>query len=320
MSNLSLLGQNLLNQPLCCTDSHALLLTAVLSGKLDISTVVDAHTGSRLNRQDMAALQQQGRIEADAKRAKRMRGPWGELIDGQYFKRSKDGRIAVIDVQGTLTRTWGAESYSGTTGYDGIKMAFDDALNDDDIKAIWFDANSPGGSTNGMIDLSKYIGAHGFQNTGKLTIGYAGDYAYSAAYSTISGCDKIYCPETGGVGSIGVIALVLSYAEMLKEEGIEAAVLRYPEEKALGHSAEPLDSNYLAGLFEEMKDIAHIFQAMVAAHRGIDVNAVAQTRGRTYMGEKAKAIGLVDAVLPEPVAWAAVEEFVKSDGGDFNVR
>jgi capsid assembly protease len=315
MKNLSLLGQNLLNQPLCCSDSHALLLAAVFAGKLDIGAVIDSHRAQEIGRPELQQMQQQGRINADAKRAKRARGPWGELIEGEYFKRSKDGRIAVIEVQGTLTRTWGAESYSGTTGYDGIKMSFDDAIRDDDIRLIWFDCDTPGGSTNGMMDLAKYIGAHNREATGKLTIGYAGDYAYSAGYATISGCDRIYVPETGGVGSIGTIALVLSYAEALKTEGVDARVLRYPDEKALSHWSEPINESYMLDLYEEMKEITHIFQAMVASHRGIDQNAVAETRGRTYRGERAKAIGLVDAVLPEPLAWAAAEEFVKADGG-----
>lgn len=315
MSKMPLLAQEFLNNPICCSASHALLLSAVFSGKMNINNVMDQVNGLQLNRQDLAAVQAQGRIDADANRAKRARGPWGELIDGQYFKRSKDGAIAVIDVLGTLTRTWGAESYSGTTGYDGIRMAFDDALRDPDIKVIWFNANTPGGSTNGMIDTSRYIAAHGFKNTGKLTVGYAGDYAYSAGFSIISGCDKIYCPETGGVGSVGTIAVVMSYADALKEEGIDARVLRYPEEKALSHPFEPLNEPFLADLHETMVEITNIFQGMVAANRGMPINAVAETRGRTYMGKHAKAIGFVDEILPEQVAWAAIEEFTKLDGG-----
>jgi ClpP class serine protease len=316
--NLTLLGQQLLQNPIMCSESMALMLAGVFSGRFKIDSMIDP-SGTQHDKAALDRMTQQGRAQADATRSKRRTGPWGELIDGEYFKRSMSGRIAVIDVHGFLTRTWGVESYSGTTGYDGIKMQFDDALRDDDIRVIWFNHDSGGGATNGNFDLARYIAGHGLAVTGKLTVGMAADYSFSASYNLLAACDKVYAPPTGMVGSVGVMALVVSYAEAMAKEGIDGRVLRYPEEKALSHPTEPIHEGYVAELYDQVRELGLMFQQMVAEHRGISVNSVAETLGRTYMGAQAKAIGFVDEVLPEPVVWAAMEEFAKLDGRKPNV-
>ena len=64
---------------------------------------------------------------------------------------SKEG-IAVIPVIGTLVRrTVGLEAQSGLTSYVGLEAQLDAALNDNSIKGILLDIDSPGGEAGGVF-------------------------------------------------------------------------------------------------------------------------------------------------------------------------
>lgn len=294
--HLPLLMQNLLNTPLCVAPSYAAMMVAALNGRLDISSLqIDDR---QMGREEMEALAARGRVDADAKRADRKSGT---IID-------RVGNVAVIQVWGTLTRTWGVGPYSGSTGYDGILMQLEDAIKDEDIKGIWLDIDSGGGTVNGLFDLVDTIFSFRSRNGGPKPI-YAmcADYAYSAAFAIGTAADKLFVPPTGGAGSVGVITLHASYKEALENEGIKVTVIREPEDKAKGTEFEDLDAETESQIRAQCKEIADIFQDKVARNMGISKASVAATKGLDYMGRHAKAIGFVSDVLPEPLAWAKLQ-------------
>ena len=113
--------------------------------------------------------------------------------------------IAVIPIHGTLVRrTVGLEAASGLTSYAGLAAQLDAALESSQVDAILLDIDSPGGESGGVFDLADRIRAAAAV---KPVWAVANDMAFSAAYALASAANRVIVSRTGGVGSIGVIAM-----------------------------------------------------------------------------------------------------------------
>jgi capsid assembly protease len=302
--DLMRVGSQLLNCPLAMHRDKASVIAAVLGGRLNIDALINEH--QRIERDEFETIAREARLEADARREERGLNAGGakEAEPKRGTILEAVGDIAVIQVWGTLTRTWGVGTYSDTTGYDGILMQLEAALADEDIKGIWLDIDSGGGTVNGLFDLVDMIYSFRASNGGPKPIwAMAADYAYSAAYAIGSAADQLFVPPTGGVGSIGVITMHASFREALEKEGIAVTIIREPELKAKASEYEDMDPDTEAQIRAQVREVASIFQGKVARNMGIPKSAVAETKGLDYMGRHAKAIGLVTDVLPEPLAW-----------------
>jgi ClpP class serine protease len=311
---LPFMMEHLFNTPVALHPAKAEMICAALSGRLNITSLENAST--KLDARALEDLASMGRrsvaftnervLELEAKRPDG--GAQAQVREVDERPYDVAGRIAIIRVWGTLTRNWGVGPYSGSTGYDGILTQILYAQNDRAVDKIWMDVNSGGGAVNGLFDLQQAIwsmnGAHG----GKPIYAMAADYAYSAAYAIAVAADKVFVPRTGGVGSVGTVALHADLSKALEEEGIKVTVIRAPKRKFRGNPYEALDEETLAHLQEQIDDTTDLFQDRVAECMGIAKSVVSETEGLDYMGRKAKAIGFVNEVLSEQEAWAKLEE------------
>lgn len=292
---------SLFNVPIAVHKAKAETICAALAGRLNIQSLADEST----------RLDERGLRDLAAMARKAPAAPGASIIGndngGRPYELTESG-IAVIRVWDTLTRTWGVGPYSGATGYDGIWTQLLYAQTDRACKAIWLDINSPGGAVDGLFDLQKGIWDMSERNGGKPIYAYAADYAFSAAYALGAAADKFFMPRTGGVGSIACIMLHADITKALDADGIAVTIFRSHDRKAIGMmGAEPLDQEEIDHIQEQVDQIGQIFVESVAAYRGISKSAVSNTRGWDYMGDQAKAIGLVNDVLTEPEAWAKLE-------------
>lgn len=298
--------QQLCNRPIAASEDHGRIIASALAGRLNISAYEDSFT--RLDAEEMARIAAGGRASADARRAAKSTSSStrsARSVRGKTFEQA--GSIAVIRVWGTLTRNWGVGPYSGSTGYDGIEIQLLDAMQDPDIKAVWLDINSGGGAVDGVFDLAELIYQMREKESGKPIWAMAADYAFSAAYCLASACDKVIVPNTGAVGSIGVITLHADITKALESEGIKVTVLRSKPRKARENQYEELDEETAAHIMAQLREIDAIFDETVARNRGISKKAVSETLGLDYIGSQAKTIGLVSDVLSEHEAWAKLE-------------
>ena len=117
---------------------------------------------------------------------------------------SPDG-IAVITISGTLVKkaSW-MDAESGLQSYEMIRGMVADARDDPGIRGILLDVDSPGGEVGGLFDLADEVHAAREQ---KPVYAVANDEAFSAAYALASSAQRLFLTRTGGVGSIGVIAV-----------------------------------------------------------------------------------------------------------------
>ena len=145
-----------------------------------------------------------------------------EVVDG----------VAVVPITGMLVHRLGIMgSALGMTGCDGIAASVGQALDDPAVRGVLLDIDSPGGEIAGCFSLADAI----FAARGRKPIwAVADEIAYSAAYAIASAADRVLVPRSGGVGSIGIIALFADVSRGLEAEGITVNVIAFGARKADG--------------------------------------------------------------------------------------
>lgn len=204
------------------------------------------------------------------------------------------GKVAVIPIHGTLVRrTSGIEAESGLASYTGIAAQLDAALASPEIAAILLDIDSPGGESGGVFDLADRIRA---ASEVKPIWAVANDMAFSAAYALASAAARVFVARTGGVGSIGVIAMHVDQSVKDAQDGVRYTAVFAGERKNDLNPHEPISNEAHAVLRAEVDRIYDLFVETVARHRGLDANAVRATEAGLFFGPDAVATGLADAV------------------------
>ena len=203
-------------------------------------------------------------------------------------------RIAVIPIYGTLVRrTQGLEAQSGLTSYAGIALALDTALADPNVAAILLDIDSPGGESSGVFDLADRIRA---ATAVKPVWAVANDMAFSAAYALGSAASRLLVSRTGGVGSIGVIAMHVDQSVKDQQDGIAYTAVFAGDRKNDLNPHAPISIEAHSFLQGEVNRIYDLFATTVAKHRGVGVNTIKSTQAALYFGADAVASGLADDV------------------------
>lgn len=202
--------------------------------------------------------------------------------------------IAVIPIHGTLVkRTLGLEAASGLTSYQDIGVMLDAALADPSVTGILLDVDSPGGEASGSFELARRVREAAAV---KPIWAVANDAAFSAAYAIASSAERIVVTETGGVGSIGVIALHIDQSVKDANDGYRYTAITAGRHKNDFSPHEPLTDTAKSELQSEVGRLYDIFVGHVAAMRGLPEMAVRATEAALYFGPNATAAGLADAV------------------------
>lgn len=283
------LADRLLNTPLLL---HPQKLDAIIAGLGQRLLGVD---GLHL---DAAELTARAVLPAEMFTTRR-----GERSDRGY--RVVDG-VAVISAMGGLVhRTKLAADSSLLIGYNDLAADLEDALAKADVHAIALVFDSPGGEVSGAFELAERIyAARGH----KPMVAVADGMAASAAYLAASAADEVVVSATSYVGSIGVVMRHVDFSRALANDGITVSHIFAGEHKIDGNPYQPLPDAVRNALQADIEGLYQMFVQAVAKHRGLDEQAVRDTRAGVYRGVAAVAarladrIGTVDAVVAELAA------------------
>jgi signal peptide peptidase SppA len=187
----------------------------------------------------------------------------------------------------------GLEAESGLTSYAGLSAQLDAAVANPDVVAILLDVDSPGGESGGVFDLADRIRAAAQT---KPVWAVANDMAFSAAYALASAASQVFVSRTGGVGSIGVIAMHVDQSEKDAQDGVRYTAVFAGDRKNDLNPHEPISSEAHAFLKGEVNRVYGLFVETVARNRGIEASAVRDTEAGLFFGQAAVAIGLADAI------------------------
>ena len=200
---------------------------------------------------------------------------------------------AIIPVHGSLINRFNS-SWGFVTGYGYIKAAITQALNDDSVESIILDVNSNGGEAAGCFETAAFIK----QSAEKKPIHAVIDSnCYSAAYAIASACTSIISTPSGGAGSIGVVAMHVSYEKMLDNWGIKATFIQAGDKKTQGNPYQDLTDEAKADIQQRINASYGEFTKLVADNRDIDIETVIKTQAACYTSKEAKELGLIDSIM-----------------------
>ena len=202
--------------------------------------------------------------------------------------------IAVIAVSGTLVKkaSW-LDAASGMQSYESIRADFQDAVHDPRIHGILLDVDSPGGEVGGLFDLADEIyGAR----AEKPCFAIADDDAFSAAYAIASSAQRLFVTRTGGVGSVGVIALHLDQSAFDEKAGRKYTAIYAGARKNDFNPHEALSSAAKDELQAEIDRLYDMFVGTVARNREMKPALVRNTEAGLCYAEKAISAGFADQV------------------------
>ena len=202
--------------------------------------------------------------------------------------------IAVLPIYGTLVRrTVGLEAESGMASYQGLATMLDAAVADPNVAAILLDIDSAGGESGGVFDLADRVAAAAKR---KPVWALANDMAFSAAYAIGSAASRFIVTRTGGVGSIGVIAMHADQSVKDAKDGVRYTTVFAGARKNDLNPHEPISDEAHAFLKNEVERVYGLFVETVSRNRGVSADAVRATEASIYYGADAVAAGLADAV------------------------
>lgn len=208
---------------------------------------------------------------------------------------SADDKVAVIYLNGVISYQMdGHASQEGMVG--DIKEQLQQALNDDDVKAIILRINSPGGEVVASDAIYRALAAARDEKTIVASIETVGA---SGAYYAALGCSHIMANDLTVTGSIGVIMNTFSFGDLMGKVGIKAHTFKSGNFKdILNPSREPTEEEQeiVRGLIME---VYKKFVGIVAEERGMteaDLQSKNLVDGRIFSGANASELGLVDDV------------------------
>lgn len=173
-----------------------------------------------------------------------------------------------------------------------ISYLIKQANEDDDIKGIIIEVDSPGGLPVAGSEIASAL-----KQSVKPTVAVIRQSGLSSAYWAISGADYIFASKNSDVGSIGITSSYLDNIAKNKKDGNAYVELVAGKYKDAGSPDRPL-SDEEKRLFQRDLNIIHQnFIADVATNRDIplaDVKKIAD--GSSVLGEQAKALKLIDAI------------------------
>jgi signal peptide peptidase SppA len=236
------------------------------------------------------------------------------MMDMAAFQRpplaSAPEGIALIPIHGSLVkRSLGMEAASGLTSYGEIAAMLDAALADSQVSGILLDIDSPGGEASGSFELARRVREVAAQ---KPVWAVANDAAYSAAYAIAASAQRLFVTETGGVGSIGVIALHVDQSVKDAKDGYHYTAITAGAHKNDYSPHEPLSGAAKTELQGEVDRLYAIFTEHVAAMRSLDIDAVRATEAGLYFGSNAVAQGLADGVQTLEATLSQFHQFLNA--------
>lgn len=241
---------------------------------------------------------------------------WPEPGDPDCYYRPYivKGGILMIPVKGVLLHGFSYAVGNYATGYEYIEQALKRGLNDPLVAGIALICDSPGGHVSGCFELGDKIYA---ARSRKSIQAFVYEHAYSAAFALASATDRITMSRTGGVGSVGVVTMHVSYEEALKKEGIQVTFIKAGKHKTDGNPYEKLGEDAKARIQKRIDEVYMIFTGAVARNRSVPEIDVRRQEALTFSATEAVDRLMADKISPMDEALAVFSDS-QNGSGDYN--
>lgn len=222
--------------------------------------------------------------------------PETEYLETVLEEGNLSKRIAVLTVDGVIQDNGGTNPLFGAVGYDHqfFMNQLEMIKEDDSIKAVVLQVNSPGG---GVVESAqiydKIIEVQ--EEAGKPFYVSMGSMAASGGYYISAPAEKIFVNKETLTGSIGVIMESINYGELAEKYGIDFVTIKTGPYKDIMSPTRDMTKEERAMLQEMIDDSYESFVDIIEKGRGMtesEVKAIAD--GRIMNGRQAIEVGLAD--------------------------
>ena len=200
-------------------------------------------------------------------------------------------RIAVIDVKGTITSD--AETFGeAIANSKNIVKLIRAAKDDDSVKAIIIDLDTPGGEVTASDEIY-----HELKLCEKPIVAMMNTMAASGGYYVACGADRIVANRSTLTGSIGVIISTVDVSELLDWAKVKPEFYTSGKMKAMLNPAKPTTEEEAKVIQALVMDAYNEFAGIVAEARKIPLEKITKGElgdGRVFDGKQALENGLVD--------------------------
>ena len=192
-----------------------------------------------------------------------------------------------------------AEGAIATQGKDGIISkdlvdVIDELTEEDDVKAVVFRVNSPGGSAYASEQINHAIG---LLKQKKPVVVSMGDYAASGGYYISCNANYIYAEPTTLTGSIGIFGIIPNVQKLtdkigLSTDGVQTHSHSNFQNDIVMHGMNAREREMMQAEINRGYDL---FTRRCAEGRGMSQDEIKKIgEGRVWSGVRAKEIGLID--------------------------
>jgi len=211
---------------------------------------------------------------------------------------SASGSVAVLPLYGILSHRAGMMGdISGPRGTSTQQWTsqFKQAVNDPRVSAIVIDTDSPGGSCDGIQELSDLIYS---ARSRKPITAIANATMASAAYWIGCSATDLVCTPSGMVGSIGVFCAHEDDSALLEKRGVKVTLISAGKFKTEANNFQPLGTEARANMQSMVDSYYSLFTKSVARGRARSVSEIrnGMGQGRMVPAQQAITLGMCDRV------------------------
>ena len=171
------------------------------------------------------------------------------------------------------------------------------ALNDDQIKAVILQINSPGGAIAPSSEISEAIKLLASK---KLVVAYGNGIMASGSYYSAIWADKLFASKASIVGSIGVIINGFDASGLMGKVGLKSQVIKVGSVKEAGSMLKAWNKKERNELQSLTQNMYNMFVDDVANARGNKGIKKSEHKiwgdAHVFLAKQAKQLGLIDEV------------------------
>src|SRR5438876_6010327 len=219
--------------------------------------------------------------------------------------RGVSDRIAVIVMRGLISSS--IPGAASDNMVDDLRMALQQARDDDRVKGVVLEIDSPGGEVTASDMIYNAVVK---TRARKRVVVYMDSLAASGGYYVSCGGKYLMANETTITGSIGVIIQTLNYEQLFNKVGLAAVVFKSGKFKDLLNGARPMTpeerdlvQNFVMKTYDK-------FLGIVAKERNLPADGLRNSiaDGRIFSGREALENKLIDGVGQIEDAYAKAKQ------------
>src|SRR4051812_2070154 len=233
-----------------------------------------------------------------------------EIVVERAAKGSND-KVAIIALRGIISSS--LPGNIGESMVDDMRLALDQARDDDNIRAVVLEIDSPGGEVTASDMIYNWVVK---TRQKKPVVVYMDSVAASGGYYVACGGKYLMANETTITGSIGVIIQNLNYEQLFNKVGLATVTFKSGKFKDLlngGRQMTPEEREFIQSFVMKTYDK---FLGIVANERNLLADGLRNSiaDGRILSGKDALDHKLIDGVGQIEDAFAKAKELGRAQG------